>query len=464
MSTQSLNLERPRLIAPVALAGCVACVLLAIVSVDTPKLLILPVVALVGPLLLSNAQFRLTFVILGGMAVLQSSAELDLAKLGYFGGAFLAIISAAVRTLAQESDVADKMRPLCRVALLTITFILGTFVIATTNGAGYVDWLRDAAPYLLAASVPFLAVDAAREEGSRQFAMFLFISVGLVAAASFFVDWVDNRRGLADLPLDRLLLPTFAPAAALFFYASARTFFAERVHIGWFFLALLIPATLVLTATRSSAILIVGPLVLILLRTELISRISGRLLAMIVAAILVALTVAPTLSGTLDLNIVTYRFSTVSQVISDPGSDRSYTLREAQTKAAWRQFLAYPVVGTGPGLPIQWYTLLRTSESSFNVDTGLSFLSKFGFAGIVLVIAWALAFKASWRRITPSLGSAPVRFTLIAFLVHICAGALFSNPLEDKGVSFTLLLLMVLALTTKGSADGEAANRSKSHV
>ena len=58
-------------------------------SVRSPSLLILPVVMSGAILLILSPQARFAFVVLGGMAVLQTSDNLDLPKMAYLAGAFL---------------------------------------------------------------------------------------------------------------------------------------------------------------------------------------------------------------------------------------------------------------------------------------------------------------------------------------------------------------------------------------
>ena len=301
-------------------------------------------------------------------------------KLAYLAGALVAIVSAYVRCIDKNNEIALAMRPLCNVALLTVAVTGCTFAIARFSGADYVAWLRDAAPYLLAASVPFLATDASREPHARDVAMALFVAIGILAAASFFVEWADSRRGLANLPLERILFPTIAPAVALFFYASARTLFSERLTLAWLFLAILmIPAVQLLTATRSSAALLIGPITLLVLQRGLMHRASVRILAFVATSVILALILLPVLSGTIDFTRLSSRLETVSTLLKDPNSDQSYAARVAQTDATWKQFLHNPLTGTGPGVPIRWTKPFPTPEGivqvdRFTVDTGAIWL------------------------------------------------------------------------------------------
>ena len=219
-----------------------------------------------------------------------------------------------------------------------------------------------------------------------------------------------------------------------------------------------IPGIFILTGTRSSLLLLLGPLILVFFRTDVASRSTLRLLLLGVVSTLVLVAILPTLSSSVKWDRLTTRLDSIGEIVGNPNSDNSYDERQAQTIAAWDQFLAHPVTGTGPGVPIPWTARLRTVDNSFNLDTGVSFLTKFGVLGVLIVLLWYVGFKQAWRRIGPDLGDSPIRYAFLAYLIQIGSSVLLKNPIEDKGLSFTILLLLTLVTVTlnvrsKGSQD-----------
>ena len=429
-------------------AACAGSVLIAALLVHSYIYAMVVPAAIVLPLLIVSPRARLLFVIFGGMAVLQTSSQLDLAKMAYFGGTFLCVGVAYVNNFKSKTDVSEKMEPLCQASVLTILILLLTAGISQANGTSLVSWLRDAAPYFLMASIPFLVVDASRASRIDRFALALFILLGLLASGSHFVEWAGNRRGLIDLPLGRLLLPTPTPAVALFFYATARTFFGKKLSVGWLILTLLLPIPHLLTGSRSALLLLLGPAFMLVMNQRQSHRASGRIVLIVVIAAIAIFTVLPSLVAKFDQQRLIYRLDTIQQLITDPSVDSSFDQRSAQTSASIDTFLSHPFMGVGLGTPIPWSTPMRSENSSFNLDTGLSFLAKFGMIGVFLLVAWMVKFKATWTRLSPSLRFNPaLKYAFLAFLFQIGAGILLRNPFEDKGTAFSVLVFSILVVT-----------------
>ena len=211
-----------------------------------------------------------------------------------------------------DSEHGRRLRPLVHASALATAFLALTALVAYGNGTPFESWLRDAAPYFLVASSPVLALDAASSPRAARLVLPVFVAVGMLSGLSFAIEWV-GRRGLSDLAFDRLLLPTWAPAAALFCYAASRLFYSARFPLGWSLLALLLPGLVLLTATRSALLWLVGPLVILLHRRGFMTRATLRLAVIVVAGVVLAQQVAPALSGTFDMEHLTTRLGKCCQ-------------------------------------------------------------------------------------------------------------------------------------------------------
>jgi O-antigen ligase len=148
---------------------------------------------------------------------------------------------------------------------------------------------------------------------------------------------------------------------------------------------------------------------------------------------------------------------TISAVLKDPESDLSFWARREQTNQAWQTFKANPLFGAGPGKVFSWSLpigyLQDVEFEQTNIDTMLSYLAKFGVLGLAIAAAWFVAMRVTWRRLPLSSRSEPYKAAFIGFLAILLVNLPLANPLEDKGVAFTLLLILTLLVTADETED-----------
>jgi O-antigen ligase len=145
-------------------------------------------------------------------------------------------------------------------------------------------------------------------------------------------------------------------------------------------------------------------------------------------------------------------------------ADRSYLDRVSQTEAAWALFRSSPLVGVGPGVPIEWTDSLGRPKSSPLVDSPASFLTKFGLLGLVAVGFLVIGFVATLRRIRIRAGRRTIaQYALIGYGAVVACLSLLLNSFEDKGLSIGLALLLALAVreaSDRMDAYGDSESRS----
>lgn len=434
-----------------ALAIALSVSLAVLVSFDNSAGMVFP--AVVGATcLLMSAPFRFVFIIVGGMVVLQSSQELDATKLAYFAGAALAFGAALINYCVLATKERDKTAQLILMLTLSLLVTIVSLVVAMRNGTVLNAWLRDVAPYCLLLTVPIFARDISISEGSQKRLIAFFVTIGVLGCLSFLVSWL-SRRGIEAVAIDRLLLPTPWLPAALLCLSTARALSDKKSNLWWYLLMVIAPGSILLTATRSAVVLLVGPAIIALSFRNDLPKTLGRFLCFgLIALVVVVGFVVTTKSNEQSQAIVT-RLGSIVIIAKEPGADPSFIERRAETVAAWELFKGHMAFGTGPGYPIIWYSDWRTSHEFF-VDSSLSFLSKFGLLGAGVLLAWVFMLRSMVGRLGGS-GLNPAKHALLGFVAVTVVNLPLSNPLEDKGFAFALLLLLSLLFTS--SADRKPA-------
>ena len=413
-------------------------------------LAILPFAAVAFVLLLVSARFRLGFLVFGGLFILQGSSELDLLKLGYllgiatgFGGALLNLRGA----LGTESY--RLLRPVLALSALFGLLVLLSVSVSFANGTPATAWLRDAASYLLFAAVPLFVLDA--RSVPRKVLVAVFVIAGVLAVLSYSVEWLD-RRGLADLPVTRIALPSAGLLSALYVFALSGAVVGSRGRWWWAALGALILALVWITASRADSVLLLLaalPVGLFAAKQEGTPVGPGlRITAICGAALLLTLALTQVLTWTsdFDMEILADRVGTMPAVSLNPGGDWSYVEREDQTRLAWRAFTSNPVLGLGPGHIFERASFAGYSKPSSHIDTALSFPAKFGVTGLVLLAALGLAYGSLLRSAARDSALSVSQIALVAYAVFVFLSMASEAPLEDKGFSFGLLFLLALSL------------------
>lgn len=406
---------------------------------------------------------RLGLVVVGGLLVLQSSDRVDPPKLVYLVVAVTAFAIAVYRIVASRREIPPAYLRLLLASSALFAVLALSFAVAASNGTPTIDWFRDALAYGLFAAVPVLAYDAASPRG-RRFLTVLLVVVGVVATASYALVWLD-RRGLADLPVDRLLLPAGHVAIALYVFGVAAAMTRGQGAYRWALLAGAIIGVLLATGTRSSLLLFVAPVAIAIVmrpwKPWRTLRILGLhlLVALLVFAglnvVLEPAVIGPAVTGsgqprTPDAGD---RFESLDDLATSPGTDPSVRERAAQYQAAWTLFLSSPVVGVGPGHEIVWTDVSGARRNEFTADTPLVLTAKFGLIGTVLVAAVTVASIAVVRRLVGRSGRPTESLALFGFATAALVSLPLGMPIEEKGFSFALAMLLAVALSAAGPRD-----------
>jgi hypothetical protein len=129
-------------------------------------------------------------------------------------------------------------------------------------------------------------------------------------------------------------------------------------------------------------------------------------------------------------------------------SDASFRDRESETRAARTVFYANPIFGAGPGTVFNWTVTNGDKHSGFDLDSPVDFPAKFGIAGLVvvgfLVLGYGSFLRSSFRVNHPRAET----LALASYAALAVAGSVLTTPLEDKGLTLGLVLLLALALST----------------
>jgi O-antigen ligase len=425
-------------------SGLLACGL-AWLILNRPTLAILaalPFAAL--PLVLSGQARTLVFV-LGSLAVFQSSDELTPQKILFFGAVMVSfgVVLTRLPRLVQTHAYHDLL-PLLRASVVLFGVVLVSFVVSYANDVPQKPWLRDVGPYILVACAPFFALDA-QASFSRPGLRRLVVVAGTLGAFAFTVVWLTNRM-IADLSFIPIGLGTMLLPAAGFAYAMSEFLDGGRARLGWLALASAIPAMMLTTGTRTTLLLAVVPVAIVFGGRR---RLTGRSLRLLVAVPLVVLFGLATIQGVVEVTggdraVLAKRFSLFSEI--GTGNDQSYRDRVAQTNAAWALFRSSPLTGVGPGVDIAWNDSFGRPHLSPNVDSPVSFLTKYGVLGIVALGFLVGGYIGVLRRLRARTGRRTVaQYALIGYGATIVAWSVLVNSLEDKGLSIGLVVLLALA-------------------
>jgi hypothetical protein len=412
-----------------------------------PMVAAVPFIVLAVSLLILDGRVRLPFLVFGGLLALQSSQDVNLLKVLYLAGVGIALAGSVRRLEAAAADKglrSVKTRPLIVVSALLLAMIGLSFPLAMAYGTSPDAWLRDGSAYLLFAAAIVVGVDAAASYSSRAI-VWLLVVAGLISTLSFTVQWVGSGwRGLADLPLQRLVLSSFFLPAAIFTYASVRSVFnGARASIPWVACAGIVAALMLVTGTRSSLLLAIGPAAGLWFYRKKGHRVEARLLTLgaLLAIGIVAFLQFGAIGG--DTSRLLARFESIGSLLGNPGSDPSLLDRLAQTNAGLQAFLSAPITGVGAGHLFRWQDGIGLARESFILDAPTAFPAKFGLTGMVVAVA-AAVLMIRWPRASAS--RSPVAAAAWTGFMALCATwfLLFGSPWEDKGFSLAVALLIAL--------------------
>jgi O-antigen ligase len=139
------------------------------------------------------------------------------------------------------------------------------------------------------------------------------------------------------------------------------------------------------------------------------------------------------------------------------GATSSLRERLTQSSLAWQLFIREPIFGTGPGYAVDWVDESGKEHHTFNTDSPLSFASKFGLLGLAALLVVLLLGAKLIQAIHRVSGWTP---PLVALLMYLSVGAAYATlavPMEDKGFSFGLIILVALSLPVPSTSSQFAA-------
>jgi O-antigen ligase len=455
---------RPRNIA-MPVTGDIAALVSALVAATIgagvamkPVAAVLPAGLLGAVLLLVDARARLLFVVFGTLLTLQSSNSLGPIKLAYLAGVVVSL-AGALFALSRSTDWFRRglAMPLFRGSLTISALISISLLVALDHGVGRTDWLRDIAPYAFFAVAPIFALDA-QWAFSRTALVRVLVCAGVLATISFSTYWLEHRH-IANLPFSSFALSSFLVPAALVAYAIGAALHSNRRRVLWLSLAALVFALLAVTGTRSTLILVLAPIVVAIGARRYLSARFFRLAAATPLALLVIAAAAYSVVEVTDASTsrIGERITTLKE--SGTAGDASYRDRQAQGQVALDVFSSSPVFGGGPGTYFNWTVANGEKRSAFIIDSPMAYPAKFGIVGLgalaFLIVSYASFLRSIFRLNHPS----PETLALAAYVAIGIAVSFLTNPLEDKG--WTLGLVLLLALVLKAAENEPHFDRSR---
>jgi hypothetical protein len=336
--------------------------------------------------------------------------------------------------------------------VVLLALVAVSLPIAVSNGVSPMDWLRDAAAYALFALVAVVALDAHR--ASHRALLVLALVVGALSTASYIVTWLDIRS-IADAPLERLVLPSGALASMFFLVTSAYSFRPSRRQILWAAVAGATLGLFLIIGTRGRIPFIALPLVLAAVssrgvranfRSWAVQYIAAAVIIVSVPVLQELTTPPETPPEQRPTEVIGRRVDSIDDLVVNPGGDASMRERISQTVGAWNVFTANPVLGAGPGLAIEWSDWVGKARAGYDLDSPVLLLAKFGLAGAFAAAGWLIAFGRLSAAVLPRVRGSPEFVLLVGQIVVFLYASIFSPPMQDKGMSFALMLVLALIL------------------
>ena len=421
-----------------------------------PSLALAAVAVAPGALLLVSPLARVILMSFGPIVFFGGTAELTAPKKVFLVAAGAAFVGSFLRSRSLHGSFEYRtLRPLFLAS--TAFFVLAglSLVVAHTSATGLTPWLRDVSPYLLFATAPYFALDAATTITARRLQL-LLACVGLLGALAFAVTW-SNNRGITHLPVTWVGFPGVLLPAALASFATAAALQGGRRAGVWVVLAAVCFALLVSTGTRSALVLLASPVAIVIAAPRDLFR---RALRLSLGLPLAALAVVGLVTSVITLahantTVLLDRRATLYQ--SGSQVDRSYLDRLSQSRASLAAFHSARLVGIGPGVPIEWHNSFGKVESTLTVDSPLGYLAKFGLGGLLPLIVLVGSYLVFLHRLARSPTLLISRLALVGFGVVTVLWSILNVPFEDKSFPVGFMLLIAIAAVELRTARGEPA-------
>ena len=388
----------------------------------------------------ASALSRAALIIFGGILVLQSTSGLSAAKLLY-----LAVVAISVIVIVAEAKpLPAKWHAAHRRGTLVLFVAALSVLNAIAYGVFITDWLRDVSPYLLLGVAVLVGHDLSYLGVTRL--RRLVVIVGAIGTVSFLVAWL-SRRGVSGV--SQLAFSSFLLVVGFFCYAIAGSLLGARKW-AWRVGAIVAAIALLLTGARSAVLLALVPLLVggFAKGTSLSRRAThvGTMLAVAVVILAIGLT-AGIQVGPIQ---VSARLRSSAAAIFG-GNDNSIQTRKIVTRLAWETFKDAPIFGQGPGHKFQYYDPYPSARPSdrfvsvVTADSGLATAAKLGLVGVAALV-WYVVGIATAARPTEGAARSMGSVATLAFASFLIPWSVFSSPIDDKGLSFILLLLVALAI------------------
>jgi O-antigen ligase len=412
--------------------------------VEQPRLALLPLAIAPAALVILNPPVRVVLLAFGPIVVFGGSPDLTPQKQMFLVAAAAAAVGSFLRSRGlRDSFEYHVLRPLFAASTAFFLLALLSFFVAHLAGVPLKSWLRDISPYLLFATAPYFALDAATTIRASRL-RFLLVSVGLLGAFAFAVTW-SNNRGITHLPVQWIGFPTVLLPAALASYATAAALQGRRHTTLWIVLAATCFSLLASTGTRSALVLLGSPVAIVLAAPRGMFRRVLRLSMGLPLAALMVVGLVISVATLTHANTAVLRDRSNTFFQSGSQVDRSYLDRLSQSRASLDAFKKNPLIGIGPGSPIAWRDSFGKTKADSTVDSSLSYLTKFGLLGLLPLLVLAASYWVFVRQLSRSPRVMTSQLALVGFGAVTVLWAILNVPFEDKGLPVGFMLLAAIA-------------------
>lgn len=437
---------------------------LVVISLLLSPALVLGLVGAIGlAIALTSPLGRIGTVILGGALVLQTAPTVTSTKLAYLA-LVLAVGAIALMRTRHEPPAArcSSGYRVTKHALAYMGLILLSVIPTLSLGTPMTDWARDSGAYVLFAFCPMLAWDARAPTAAPHFQRML-VAFGSLGVAGFLIGWLA-RRGISSLAIGQLGLASFLLPAALFSLTTAKWMMGQKHRLLWASASATIFVLMLTTGTRTTFLLLAAPIGVLLTNRWELKRLAISGITFVIIAAATAVLLLPVAGSLLTSSprVLITRLAAVRTLTDTPSLDPSFVERRRQTELAWNMFTAQPILGSGPGYKYAYRGVGRTPTETFNLDSPLAYLAKFGLMGLGMLLSLAASIIGHLRRTRRQTDLSVERSALAAYCVLSLAWlGIVGSPFEDKGFSFGFLLLFGLSIQHKLHEPHPTATPSK---
>lgn len=389
---------------------------------------------------------RMLVVVVGGMLVLGSSADVGASKLAYTAALVLCTLVSLLRLMVKPPVWGKAFMPLIGWGLI----FLGCLAIGTVAGSGQ-DLLtvaRQSLFYLMVLFAPIVGLDVGRDMKPMVVMRWIGV-VGTIAAVGFATDWL-NRRGVSNLPVSKFVLSSLMLPALAFSLTLVRLTYAKGIaRFLWIIPLTIIPAAMLVTGTRTNLILFFA-IIGVIGATAKFRVNVGRTVVLATLGVGIAFMSIPVLAP-LVLNrpeFIDNRLQAAFNVLSGSAEgDASFAGRSLQYGYANDLIAENPLFGMGPGY-----------SAPMSLDTPLATVVRLGIVGTIVLVAFLLTAYFAIQRTGAIHGFSQMHTAVRGLAVVFLANIPFGTPLEDRGFGFMVLLsFMGIAAYLQEKASGRDA-------